>query len=135
MGYRFLGESRSKAGHCERVSERSLHFADNAIGSCQFVQQFYAVPNAGDPHTNRNALYQLLDIPVEASRIAGLDGNVQEWLWAWVRAACMGLVVGIGKFTFTLHHANYTRRPNLATYLIFLPHGSGNITGDFAFLY
>jgi hypothetical protein len=65
MGYRFLGENRSKAGSCERVSERSLHLADNAIGSCRFVQQFCAVLNEGDPHTNRNAIYQLLDIPVE----------------------------------------------------------------------
>lgn len=69
MGYRFLGESRSKVGNCERVSERSLHFADNAIGSCRVVQQFYAVPNAGDPHTNRNAIYQLLNIPVACFRI------------------------------------------------------------------
>ncbi len=67
MGYRFLGEGRSKAWR-ERVSERSLHFADNAIGSCRVVQQFYAVPNEGDPHTNRNAIYQLLDIPVEIIR-------------------------------------------------------------------
>mgnify|MGYP001562671961 CR=1 FL=1 len=65
MGYRFLSENRSKAGHCERVSERSLHFADNVIGSCQFVQQFHAVPNEGDPHTYRNAIYQLMDIPEE----------------------------------------------------------------------
>lgn len=78
MGYRFLGENRSKAGHCERVSERSLHLADNAIGSCQFVQQFYAVPNEGDPHTNRNAIYQLLDIPVEAGRMLDSTGTFRN---------------------------------------------------------
>lgn len=76
MGCRFLGESRSK-GRCERVSERSLHFADNAIGSCRFVQQFYAVPNEGDPHTNRNALYQLMNIPVAGSTGGARNAEVQ----------------------------------------------------------
>ncbi len=94
MGYRFLGESRSKAGNCERVSERSLHLADNAIGSCRVVRQFYAVPNAGDPHTNRMAIYQLLNIPVEAGRIAGLNAKVQEDYWAWVRVRAAGMGVG-----------------------------------------
>lgn len=79
MGYRFLGESRSKAGHCERVSERSLHFADNAIGSCRFVQQFYAVPNEGDPHIYRNAIYQLLDIPVVGTRFGTRNADVQPF--------------------------------------------------------
>jgi len=86
MGYRFLGDNRSK-GRRERVSERNLHFADKALGICRFVQQFYAVLNAGDPHTNRLALYQLLNIPVEVARKSKLYAKVQRYSFCRIALA------------------------------------------------